>query len=129
MAGFGVLLAVFDTRLMPAFSAATSRALWGSDVMPADTVPYHRFVHGVLGATIVGFATTVAFLARYPLARREGWAWNAIAAAFAGWFTIDTAASVAAGVWPNVLLNVMSLAPFGLGLAMTKRGLVDSGQR
>jgi hypothetical protein len=123
---FGIALALFDTRPIPWVGEAIARQLWQTPTPPANVVTYHRFVHGVLGATLAGWAVTLAFIVRGPLRERAPWAWRAIAFAFGAWFTIDTTASLVFGVWPNVVLNFFSVAPIGLGLAMLRGGLARS---
>ncbi len=123
-AGFGLLLAVFDTRVLPGFDAIFARAFWAADQMPDAVVPYHRFAHGVLGATIAAWATTLSFIVAGPFHRREPWAWRAVAASVAIWFTVDSGTSLVHGAWPNVVLNVASVAPLALPLIFTRRAFV-----
>jgi hypothetical protein len=119
-AAFGLVLAVADTRLLFGFDSAFAQAMWQADRMPAEVVRYHRFVHGVLGATITAWALTLAFIAHGPFRRREPWAWRAAAASVAAWFTIDTVTSLAHGAWPNAALNVVAVIPLALPLLFTR---------
>jgi hypothetical protein len=119
-AGLGLLLAFFDTRVLPGFGAFFARGFWGLDQMPDAVVPYHRFVHGVLGATIAAWATTLAFVVAGPFREREPWAWRAVASSVAIWFAVDSGTSLVHGAWPNVVLNVGSVLPLALPLIFTR---------
>ena len=119
-AAFGLVLVVSDTRLILGFDAALAQAMWQTDRMPAEVVRYHRFVNGVLGATVTAWAVVLACIAHGPFRRREPWAWRACAASVATWFTIDTTVSLVHGAWPNAALNVLSLIPLALPLVFTR---------
>ena len=48
-------------------------------------------------------------------------AWNTIAIPLASWFLIDTAFSIAHGVWGNVVLNAATGMMFGIPLLFSRR--------
>lgn len=119
---FGVGLALFDTRIIVGpFQERFSESLWGQPTLPAEVLTYHRFVHGVVGATVAGWALTMAFVVQYPFRRREAWAWWALLAGPSLWFVMDVSASLYHGVWPNAVLNVVSYLPLLVPLLMTRR--------
>lgn len=118
---FGLSLVLFDNRHVPGLHVAINQVLWQRDDMPAEVVTYHRFVHAVLGATIASWALALALVVQHAMARRERWAWWAVAASTAIWFVPDTSASLWWGVWPNAIFNVACLATFAVPLAMTWR--------
>jgi hypothetical protein len=89
--------------------------------MPAAVARYPRFAHVVPGAVTAAWGVTLTFVVRNPFAARERWAWNAAALAVALWFVLDSGASAWLGVWPNVVLNAASVAPFVIALAATRR--------
>lgn len=101
----GVVLAVADTRGMPWAASAIAEAFWSQPEMPASVVPYHRFLHGVLGAVIAGWGMTMVVVA--GSGRR---AWQGLLAGGAVWFVLDTVASVWHGALANVALNCLALA-------------------
>lgn len=84
--------------------------IFGSAASPesfgAEARDYIRFVYGVLGAVLAGWAVLIAAVALGPLRRGEPWAWNAVAGSVAFWFVVDTTHSLATGYPENALLNL-----------------------
>jgi hypothetical protein len=112
MALFGLLLVAFHTRAVPGLTEALSRSFWGTGKMPDEVVRYHHFVHAVLGSVMVAWGGTLAWVARRACSAGEPWAWRCVATSVGAWFVLDTASSAFFGVWPNVWLNLLSVAPF-----------------
>ena len=57
------LFAFFDSQVNPAF--------WGNTPMLPEVNGFQGWIYGVLGATMAGWGTILAFIIRYPfLARR-----------------------------------------------------------
>jgi hypothetical protein len=83
-------------------------------------VEYVRFVAGVLGAVMVGWAVLILFVAAFPLRRNERWAWEAVVASLAVWYVMDSALSVATGYGENALLNTVIVLAFLPGLLGTR---------
>ena len=75
---------------------------------------YVRLVYGILGAVIVGWMTTIGFIAFGPLRRREAWAWWALVASALIWFVLDTGLSLLLGFVGHALFNLV----FAVGLAV-----------
>lgn len=125
--GLGVSLAFFDTQLVPGFPEAVNQALWRTPTMPAEVVTYHRFTHAVLGATILSWAITMAFLAHHPFRKREPWAWWCMTASLLGWFALDTSMSLYFGVWPNAVFNLVALVFLGTPLVFTRSAFATAG--
>lgn len=121
MALFGLLLVALHTRAVPGLTEALSRSLWSTDELPADVVRYHRFVNAVLGSVMAAWASTLAWVTRRAFAVGEPWAWRCVATSISVWFVLDTGSSAFFGVWPNVALNVLSVAPFVPPLLFTWR--------
>ncbi|HEX2542027.1 MAG TPA: hypothetical protein VHM00_13200 [Caldimonas sp.] len=88
---------------------------------PPEAVRYASFLHGVIGAVMVGWAVLLLLIVRGPLAAGSPWAWQAVAASLAAWFLPGTLFSAASGVWRNVALNVLFMAAFAVPLAATVR--------
>ena len=89
--------------------------------VPSEVQGYVRFANGIIGAVIVGWMLAVVALARGPFLAGQRHAWNAIAWPLAGWYLVDTAFSVAHGVWGNVLLNTATALMFGIPLLASRR--------
>jgi hypothetical protein len=121
MSVFGVALVLFDTRLLPGFSTWFSLSMWGTPVIPDSALRYHQFANAVLGSVMSAWGVLLAFVVRHAFASGQRWAWNAIALAVAVWFIADSGVSAYLNVWPNVVLNLVSILPFALALAATRR--------
>ena len=89
--------------------------------MPENALRFQAWIYGVLGATIAGWGTLIAFWAWYPFRIRERWAWNGLALSVGIWFTADTLISVMFGVVFNVLVNAIALILLVLPLLFTKK--------
>ena len=66
---------------------------------------YTLFMQGVLGATMMGWATLMLFVARGPFKNGDPDAWNMMAASLGVWYVADTVFSLVVGYWQNVILN------------------------
>lgn len=108
-----VLFLVFDQNIDPVF--------WRGNQPPAPFVSFQGWIYAVLGATMAGWGVCVAFMAHYPLRKKEGWAWNALASAILLWAVVDTFFSVRFGVYFNALFNLLLLIMAALPLAFTRR--------
>ena len=112
----GLLVTFLDTRWMPLFPEAMNDAFWGTPEMPSEVVRYHRFTHGVTGATIVSWAVALLFVLHWPFRARRRWAYACFAVSLLSWFGPDTAMSLAHGAWPNAIFNLSALAMLGTPL-------------
>jgi hypothetical protein len=61
------------------------------------------------------------FLARGPFARGQRWAWECLATGICVWFVVDSTASARAGVWMNVVGNLVFAGLYLIPLAATWR--------
>ncbi len=89
--------------------------------VPSQTQGYLWFANGIIGAVTAGWMLCIILLARGPFVEGRLHAWNTIAVPLAGWFLIDTAFSIAHGVWGNVLLNMATAVMFGIPLLFSRR--------
>ena len=89
--------------------------------VPAEVLGYLRFANGIIGAVMAGWMMAIIALARGPFRASERHAWNTIAWPLLGWYVIDTAFSIAHGVWGNVLLNTATALMFGIPLLLARR--------
>ena len=89
--------------------------------VPSLALGYIWFANGIIGAVMAGWMICIIMLARGPFAEGRLHAWNTIAIPLGGWFLIDTAFSIAHGVWGNVLLNTATGLMFGIPLLFSRR--------
>lgn len=99
--------------------AAVARAFFGSRSLSGGVAELQSWLFAVEGATLVAFGVLGLAVARTAYRRRERWARNALAGAVAVWFPLDTAASLAHGVWENAVLNVVIAAVLLVPMAAT----------
>jgi hypothetical protein len=92
--------------------------------VPTEVLGYLRFANGIIGAVMAGWMMVIIVLARGPFRAGERWAWQAMAWPLLGWYVIDTAFSMAHGVWGNVLLNTGTGLMFGVPLLASRRHFV-----
>lgn len=120
MVVFSVILALFTPSVvLPVYHTAVNHVIWGGPDLPESSRVLHGFLFGVLGATMASQALLQAFIAAGPFARKEPWSWWAITLGMAIWFPLDTALSLAWGVWPNAVFNLLALLAIALPLALT----------
>lgn len=102
---FGLLLMLAPRFARESFSWLFYASPTHIDAFGAEAVRYITFMHGALGAAIVGWGIVLTCVALGPFGRgtREGW--TAIAASLAGWFVPDVAVSLWFGFWQNVALD------------------------
>lgn len=114
---FGVMAAALPfAPIFAARNAAIADAYLGGEWTAAESA-LHAFSSGPLGGTIAGFFAIQAIVVAVPLARRERWAWWAIASGNGLWFVVDSAVCIYHGAWFNVLqINLLSLGAVGLPL-------------
>lgn len=120
MLAFGVLMALFGgTRLFAGLNQQIDLAFWPAGTVDPGLLRFQTWVYGVWGATVAGFGLLAAFIAAHAFARKQRWARDALAAALALWYVLDTALSLLSRVWVNAALNTAVLALFIVPLAMT----------
>ena len=93
--------------------------------VPSLAHGYIWFANGIIGAVMAGWMICIIMLARGPFLEGRLQAWNMIAMPLAGWFVIDTAFSIAHGVWGNVLLNTATGLIFAIPLFFSRRHFSD----
>ena len=92
--------------------------------VPSLAHGYIWFANGIIGAVMAGWMICIILLARGPFLEGRLHAWNTIAIPLASWFRIDTAFSIAHGVWGNVLLNTATGLMFGIPLLLSRRHFI-----
>ena len=103
------------------FNLVYYHQLSGTVEVPSLALGYIWFANGIIGAVMAGWMICIILLARGPFLEGRRHAWNAIAIPLGGWFLIDTAFSIAHGVWGNVLLNTATGLMFGIPLLFSRR--------
>jgi hypothetical protein len=82
------------------------------------SLDYLHFVHGVLGATMAGWAVLMIVMLAGPFPWRPAW-WG-LSVSLGVWFVADTALSLASGFPQNAVLNGVIAAAFLPGLIGTR---------
>lgn len=126
MAAFGVFMALLNRSILfSGFDARIDPIFWGG--VPPDPAArsFQGWAYGVWGATVAGLGALAAFLVRGPYRRRRRWSRDALTAAIALWFILDTGVSAAYGVWFNAVFNCAVLAALAVPLAVTWREFSD----
>lgn len=77
-----------------------------------DSQLMRNWLVAILGALMASWGLILYFLIKYPLSRRESWAWHGIFYSSLLWFVIDTGFSAWFGVWFNVIGNVILYLQF-----------------
>jgi len=112
MAAFGLLFAFFN-QTAPfdwLFNHRVNRLFFAEGIPQADDKAFQRWVYGVLGAVLAGWAVSMALVAHFGLRSKARWVWQCYAAGVGLWFVVDTAISIAFGMWLNALFNLILLA-------------------
>ena len=107
-------------------------AIFGVEALEPQAQAYHEFALGLAGAATVGWGVLVFYLAWKALPTGQPWVWQALALSLVGWFVIDTAHVLMAGVVSYAVFNLMMAAfavPGLIGLALQsapKRGMLEA---
>jgi hypothetical protein len=90
---------------------------------PEQARNYATLLHGVLGATMLGWGVGLWLLVRHLWGYAPRVVWRVAAVSLASWFVPDTVFSAAVAAWPNVGLNLAFAAPFVAALVLARRHL------
>ena len=128
----GVIIAIFGALMaklsgayvFDLFNRQIDPAFWGAAAVGESAKEFQKWVYGVWGATIAGWGVFIAFIAHYPFANKEKWAWNCIVTGLAVWFVLDTTLSIYHRVYFNAAFNSALLILAGLPLAVTKKHFI-----
>lgn len=127
---FGAVMVLAPGMLKP-LSQPSYNSFFATDrysELPVGDVAFQNWLYGVLGATMIGWCLTVAFIAGYPFRAGERWAWQALCTAIIVWYVLDTGTSWLHGVFVNVALNTVLLVAFGVPLVASRRSFTGSGR-
>lgn len=87
----------------------------------AESARYIALAHAVLGAVLFGWGTALVLVVKGLLASGSVLGWRIVALSVSAWFIPDTAYSLWACYWQNVVLNLSFAVLFLLPLAATRR--------
>ena len=96
---------------------------WPLDGAQSVAAPETQLVAAILGGLLAGWGATLLLVLRHGVKEQgaEGWAWRAAMTGLLVWFAVDSAGSVAAGAWANVIGNLGFLALLGVPLWLMRR--------
>ena len=84
-----------------------------------DVFKILSFVYGVLGATMLAWSVAFYYIVRGPFQESERWAWCALSLPISVWFVVDSAHSIASGIWANAVFNSGFYLAFAIPLFAT----------
>ena len=111
-----ILVAAPEAPLLAGYNRSVAQAFWAQPQLPDAVRAYHRWTFGILGAAIAGWGVCNTCLLLYPFARRERWAFAAVASGIATWIPMDLLLSMRAGVSGEVVFVSAALLAFGVPL-------------
>jgi hypothetical protein len=118
---FGLIMALLSwTPLFNVFNGLVNDVFWQGD-KPIGLEQYRLWVYGMLGATMIGWGITLAYIVLNPFVKQEKWSWNAIAVGLTVWFIMDTSLSVYTKAYFNVGINILLIVLAGIPLLMTRK--------
>ena len=118
----GVVLAVLGgTPLFDWLNNLINPSFWGTQSPSVEAIDFRNWVYAVLGAVMASWGLVLAFIARYPFARQERWAWTCTLSGLLLWFVIDTSASLYYNVYANAIGNIGLLVLALLPLFFTRK--------
>lgn len=117
-----------ETPLFAIVNGLIDPLFWKAEVISSGTVRFKSFAWSYVGMLMALWGIFLYFIARFPLAKGEAWAWTSIAVSTLVWFCLDTWFSVDAGLYVNVVVNLLILLAIGVPLGMT-RGFVWKAAR
>jgi len=121
--GIGLLIAFAGNSLLfEIHNEGTYHTFFDGNAPSEKMMAFKNWLFGIIGATIVGFHTLIVYIAKYPFARKEKWARNAIALAMTTWFILDSSLSFYYGADFNVyFINIPSFTLIMLPVLLTWR--------
>ena len=112
-----------DSSLLAGYNQQVVNAFHG-DGAAAGAVAQQRWAISVIGSSMLGWGILLTWVATVPFARREAWAWHAIAWSVLAWIVGDSIVSLRAGVSLEVLFNAIVAVLIALPLAMTWKAMI-----
>jgi hypothetical protein len=116
-----LLVGATATPMFRGYDASVAHAFYGTDVLPDAVVAHHRWLLGVIGASVVGWGVAFVALVVGPYRRRELWAWRTLAWSVALWSILDIGVSLLYGVSGEVAFVGVFAAAVAVPLAVSRR--------
>lgn len=111
--GVGLMIAV---AAVPALAGPTKLltklVVPSADAVQALGTPTARTLAAISGGVLVGWAVTLWMIADSMFATNPRFVSRLVVASIGSWFVVDSAMSIAAGAWPNAILNCSFLLLF-----------------
>ena len=104
------------------YTTLMAYTFWNVPTLTPEAQKTFAFAVVPLGATTTGYFVMVYFLVKYGFAQRERWTYQAVVAAVAVWFILDTSFSLLHGAWFNVaVVNIPGIIVLGIPLLRLRR--------
>lgn len=116
---FGLSVVVFPQSMARLFGGLYLSDPGGIARFGPEASAYVAFVTAVMGAVMAGWATALLCLLALRFRPGNPDAWWLITLSVIAWFIPDTAFSLKAGFWQNIVLNVVALVLLAVPLAAT----------
>lgn len=110
-----------NTAIFAPFHRQVDPLFWGSQQLPESGLKFRTWIYGIAGATMTSWGVLLAYLTRYPLRRREKWAWNGLMLCMLAWYLPDTAVSLYFGVWFNIIFSTLVVGVMVVPLLLIRR--------
>jgi hypothetical protein len=104
-------------------------AIFGLRVLPVDPSVLLAWESAIYGAIMIGWGTTLFFVGRVALRRRDPELTRSLLAGVAVWLFIEAAYSARFGVWFNVGVDAGVLMLFSVPLIASERARTGSEVR
>jgi hypothetical protein len=114
------------TSLYAEYNATYARAFWGQATLPPEALRQHQFTMGVVGAGVIGWIVSLAWILAVPFRRRERWAFWSCVSAIGIWVLLDVAICLWFAVWGDLVFVSAAAAGFAVPLVLSARFFRDA---
>lgn len=107
---FGLALSLLNgAPVFDVFHRQVDPVFWANGSILRDAIPFRSWIYSTAGATMTSWGVFLAFIAYFPLKRKEKWAWNCLLVANLTWYLIDAGMSLVYNVQFNVVFSTVSV--------------------
>jgi hypothetical protein len=125
----GVLLALFSGSVFfDLLNPLINPAFWGTTPIGESAAKFQKFVYGILGATMAGWAIFMAFIAQNAFRKKEKWASDSLLVGMLAWYVLDTGISAYYAVYANVIANTAFLILVLLPVIVTRKEFANQSE-
>lgn len=119
----GLLVAFLgNSFIFEAHNSYTQELFFNGEIIEGDMMKLKNWLFGIIGASIVGFASLLILISENSFKNKEAWAYKAIWIGILSWFLIDSGISIYYKAFYNVvIINIPALVMVGLPLIMTRK--------